>query len=262
MTPAGRFTAPTDPGAQRTWLLVAAGSGITPMMSILRTALRDEPNSSVVLLFGNRSVSSIMFREELEDLKSKHVQRLAVHHFLSREGRNLPLYDGRLDGDKIRMACSSLLDMSRVDQAFVCGPGLMTDELRGTLGELGVAKVHVELFETPDSPGAPRAARPEVDEQAAADVVCDARIMVRGLETKVGIARGERVLDAAIRAGLDVPYACTGGVCSTCRAHCSDGAVEMVTNNALEDSEVEAGYALTCQSLPTSPELYVDFDRP
>lgn len=257
MTPAGRFTTPLRPRAAHHWLLVAAGSGITPIMSIMRSALAAEPESRVTLLYCNRTSRSIMFREQLEDLKDQHLPRVQLMYFLTRERRGIDLFDGRLTAQRMRRVCATLVDPHSVDHAFLCGPEAMSGELSALLVGLGVCEtnVHVELFGT-DLPVVPQVV---VHDDSA--VVCQASVRVRGLESRVDVHEGERLLNAARRAGLDVPFACTGGVCSTCRAHVSGGEIEMVTNHALDPAEVAAGFALTCQSLPRSPQLLVDYDH-
>ena len=263
MTPAGRFTTTIDPSlGARHFLLVAAGSGITPMLSIARSVLAGEPQSSVTLLYGNRTVDSIMFRSEIDALKDQHVARVSVLHFLSREKRNIDLLDGRIDGDRMLRAGASLFPLATVDKAFICGPGTLPEELRAALIGAGLAPedVHVELF-TPVGGSGPAAGVLSPAASADAAVVATADVIINGLERAVPVRAGERVLDAALRAGLDVPWACTGGVCATCRAHVSNGTVEMVENHALEADEVAAGYALTCQSVPTTSTLRVDYDR-
>jgi len=260
MTPAGRFTAPIDPERSRHWLLIAAGSGITPVMSILRTVLAQEPRSSITLLYVNRGVSSIMFRRELDALKNQHLERLSVLHFLTRERRNVGLFDGRITPEKLITLARTMLPLDQVDHAFICGPQVMTLELRAALIELGLpaANVHMELFATEGSLNGTPPPPPAPD----ARVVTQATVLLHGIETDVPMYEGERVLDAARRQGLDVPFACTGGVCATCRAHLAEGAVTMAVNYALADDEVSAGYVLTCQSVPRTPAIRVDFDRP
>lgn len=260
MTPSGRFTTQLDPTASRAWLLVAAGSGITPMVSIARTVLESEPLSSVTILYGNRTTSSIMFREELEELKDRHLSRLNIVHVLSRERRGSDALSGRIDA-------ASLPELLRVaggrnfDQAFLCGPEPMPLELRSVLLGMGMdpGSAHIELFTTGD--GGPRL-RPGGDSPRDARVRATALVRLHGVEHEVAVHEGERVLAASLRAGLEVPYACTGGVCATCRAHVSGGSIEMGTNHALDDDEVRRGYALTCQSIPTTDRVIIDFDRP
>jgi ring-1,2-phenylacetyl-CoA epoxidase subunit PaaE len=258
MTPAGRFTRTLDPAARRHWLFVAAGSGITPIMSIVSSVLAVERESQVTLLYGNRSVDTIMYRQELDDLKSEHLGRFSLVHILSRERRGSELFTGRISPERVDAICAAMgIDLSTVDHAFVCGPEQMSADVRSALVERGISEeqVHVELYETS---GAAAAKPPEPD----AKVVCSATVILHGIESPVHVLEGERVLDAARREGLDVPFACTGGVCATCRAHVTDGEVEMLVNHALEPHEVEAGYALTCQALPLTPSLKVDYDRP
>ncbi len=263
MTPAGRFSAPLDPNAARHWLLIAAGSGITPMVSIARSVLAGEPASRVTLLYGNRDTASVMFQRELDDLKSTYMTRFSLHHFLSRGRRNLELFDGRLDGQRLERVCSSLVPADGVDLAFVCGPEEMTLDVLGTLTKLGVPRdhIHLELFGSADARGRAAARSTNAPTHTDADVVAQATVRLHGVERTIDVRSGERILDAALRQGMDVPYACSGGVCATCRAHVDSGSVDMDTNFALEQRELDAGFILTCQAHPTSDELRIDYDR-
>ncbi len=254
MTPAGRFTTPLDPTAARHYLGIAAGSGITPLMSILRTVLAREPGSRFTLVYGNRGVGSIIFRDALDDLKNRYMDRLTLIHVLSRQHQDAPLFNGRIDGAKIRRLAATLLDVENVDEVFLCGPEPMTVEVRDTLLDLGVdpAHVHLELF------GTPALARPpSTDLDADAH---DVTVIVAGVKTELRVGSADRVLDAALRAGLDLPFSCKGGVCATCRAKVTEGSVAMALNYALEPWEVEAGFVLTCQSSPVSDRIVVDYD--
>mgnify|MGYP006275413737 CR=1 FL=1 len=261
MTPAGRFSAPLDASATRHWLLIAAGSGITPILSIARSVLSGEPQSRVTLLYGNRDAASVMFQRELDDLKSTCMTRFAVHHFLSRGRRNLELFDGRIDGSRLTRVFESLVAVDDVDLTFVCGPEQMTLDILGTLTSLGIPRerIHMELFGTADTRAhAPHQTSPTSDQ---AEAIAQATIRLHGVERTIDMRAGERILDAALRNGMDVPYACAGGVCATCRAHLDSGSVTMNTNHALDDHEVADGFVLTCQATPDCDELRVDYDR-
>jgi ring-1,2-phenylacetyl-CoA epoxidase subunit PaaE len=255
MAPLGRFTTSMDADRAASYLMIAAGSGITPVMSLMRTVLARQPGSRITLLYGNRGPSSIIFRDALHDLKDQYLQRLQVIHVFSREGQAAPLLNGRISSEKLREVGESVLDLMAYDEVFVCGPEAMTMAVRETLVDLGVkpAQVHLELFGS-HTPPPKRARAEESGERVRLDVV------LGGIRTTVEAEPGDTVLEAASRAGLDMPFSCKGGVCATCRARVQDGAVEMAVNYALEPWEVDAGFVLTCQSRPTTPSLVVDYD--
>ncbi len=259
MPPQGRFTVALDPAQARTYLGVAAGSGITPVLSILRSVLSREPGSRFVLLYGSRATAGIIFREALEELKDRFMGRLTVVHVLSREQQDVPVLSSRLDGPRVRTLLGGLLDVARIDHAFLCGPEAMIVEVSDTLAAAGLApgRIHSERFTT----GAPAPTRPRAAVQPGAAPFAVATIVSDGLRTEVPMEDGETVLDAALRAGLDLPYSCRGGMCSTCRARVSEGAVRMDVNYGLEPWETEAGYVLTCQAHPTTGRVLVDYDQ-
>jgi ring-1,2-phenylacetyl-CoA epoxidase subunit PaaE len=254
LAPLGRFTTEIGRSGGASYLMVASGSGITPVMSLIRTILGREPDSRVTLLYGNRGPASIIFREALADLKDLYLQRFQVVHIFSRESQTAPLLNGRITGEKLRELGESMLDLTGYDQAFVCGPEPMTLEVRKALVELGVEekRVHLELFGSHTPP--PVRAVAENGERVRVEVV------LGGIRTTVNADPGETVLEAATRGGLDMPFSCKGGVCATCRARVEDGAVEMAVNYALDQWEVDAGFVLTCQSRPTTSSLVVDYD--
>jgi len=254
MTPIGRFTTVLDPAAEHSYLGIAAGSGITPVMSLIRSVLMREPKSRFTLVYGNRAQSSVIFREDLEDLKDRYLDRLQVIHVFSREQQGAPLLNGRISGDKLRALGETLLDLTSYDDVFICGPEPMTLDVRDTLADLGLdpTHVHLELFGS-TAPTAPRVHH-ETGERRRITYVWN------GVKTEVAAHPDDTVLEAGEDAGLDLPYSCRGGVCSTCRAKVLEGAVEMDRNYALEPWETEAGYVLTCQSHPTTDELTVDYD--
>jgi ring-1,2-phenylacetyl-CoA epoxidase subunit PaaE len=259
MPPEGRFTLAPDPAATRVYAGFAAGSGITPVLSILKTVLSREPRSRFLLFYGSRSTGQIIFRDQLEDLKDRFLDRLSVVHVLSREQQDIPLLNGRLDAAKIRALLPRMIDPARIDHAFVCGPAGMIEEVGATLAALGLPeeRLHVERF-TPAGGAAPAApARVATDAPAFAI----AAVTVDGVRTEVPVAEGEPILDAALRAGLDLPYSCRGGMCSTCRARLTEGEVEMEVNYALEPWETEAGYVLTCQAHARTRRVAVDYDH-
>lgn len=258
MTPTGRFTTRFDPTRSKHYVAVAAGSGITPVMSLLATALRDEPLSRFTLLYGNRTTRSIMFLEELEDLKNTYRGRLHLVHVLSREEPDVELFGGRLDRDRLERILAALVPVEGVDAWLLCGPYEMVVGARQLLVELGVEKrkIHAELFFVGDVPPPPPRAEIAADTTASA-----VTIMLDGRRTSFELAPdGGSVLDAVLRERTDAPFACKGGVCGTCRAKIIEGEVEMTQNWALEDDEVERGYVLTCQSHPRTPKVVLDYD--
>ncbi len=258
MTPMGRFGVPPAGGAGRTYAMFAAGSGITPILSIVKTVLAHEPASRVFLFFGNRNTPGILFREQLEDLKDRYLSRLSVFHVLSREQQDIPALNGRLDPEKLRHLLKLMPPPAAIDQALICGPLAMIEGLEPALLGLGMARerVHVERF-TP-SPFTRR--RPVVVAPSARPKAL-ATILHEGTRTVIPVAEGEAIIDAGIRAGLNLPYSCKGGMCCTCRAKVLEGQVEMEVNFSLEPWEVAAGYVLTCQSRPVTGEVTVDYDQ-
>ncbi len=261
MPPMGNFHAPIDADRARRYLGFAGGSGITPLLGIVRTVLAEEPKSSFTLVYGNRSINTIMFREELEDLKNQHLGRLSVLHMLESEDPDGGLFSGRLDRDKCRALFGRWIDVRHADLAFICGPEPMMLAVAETLREHGLRddQVKFELFAS-GQPG--RARRAVAAKPAASDRTCTATIVLDGTAVTVAMAKaGQTILEAARAADIDAPYACTAGVCSTCRAMVVEGEVEMEANYALEDYEVRRGYVLTCQSRPVSDRVVIDYDR-
>lgn len=260
LPPLGHFTTALDPARTRHYAAVVGGSGITPVLSLVATALATEPASRFTVLYGNRRSGTVMFADELADLKDRYPDRLHVIHVLSREPSLSPLLSGRIDGQRLR----AILEAGLVDPAdewFLCGPYGMVTDARGVLAELGVPDrhVHTELFHVPTGDEVARPARSGRERPAKGD---GATVTIRldGRESTVTMAGGERVLDAALRVRSELPYACKGGVCSTCRARLVEGEVVMANNYALEPDEVAAGYILTCQSSPLTKRLVVDYD--
>jgi ring-1,2-phenylacetyl-CoA epoxidase subunit PaaE len=256
MPPDGRFGAALA-ARPRHVLAVAAGSGITPLWSILRAVLEGNPQSRCTLVYGNRNASSTMFKEALEDLKNQYLARLSLHLVFSREGVDSPLHSGRIDAAKMR----DVLQLAGpVDAAFVCGPHAMNDEVEAALLAAGLApqQVHIERFGVPPSAddAALHVAKPGDAQEARVTIVRD------GVRREIVFAAGdESILAAAGRAGLDVPYSCRSGVCATCRAKLLQGQVRMDRNFALQPSEVAAGYVLTCQAHPLTERVVVSFDE-
>lgn len=260
MPPEGRFTSLA--GERHDYLLIASGSGITPMLSIAKTVLTHEPDSSVTLVYGNRTTDTIMFREDLQDLKDAHMRRFSLVNLLSREKQDVDLLNGRIDGGRIRrMADLGLIDPFSSDGVFLCGPGGMIDDVAAALKNLGVEpdRIRFERFTPSGDAPAPRApssaARKAVAEGVAIEVVLD------GVRRTFPMGEGaSTVLDAAHEAGLELPYSCAGGMCCTCRCRVVEGQSEMAVNFSLEPWEIEAGFTLACQTRPLSQKLVLDFD--
>ena len=257
MTPAGRFTSAIDPTARHTYVAVAAGSGITPVLSILSAILEGEPGSTVMLVYANRTHRSVMFLDEVHDLKDRYPARFQVVHVLSRETQEVELFSGRLDGERLSRILAGLMPVDEVDQWFLCGPQQMVVELRSTLADLGVdaSHVHTELFHADPVPRAPVEALDVPDGAAHVTIRLDGRSSSFELRPDA-----DAVLDAAMAVRSDLPFACKGGVCGTCRARLVEGTVAMDANYALEPDEIERGYVLTCQAHPTSEKVVLDFD--
>lgn len=263
MTPAGQFACQPDSSARQQYLLVAAGSGITPVMSIARSVLSREPDSEVTLIYGNRFFNSIIFREQLEDMKDRYLGRFRVFHVLSGEPNEIPLFHGRIDSAKLESFCRAFIRLEDVDQVFICGPEPMIRSVREFVIAQGKRddQVHVELFASPG--GAPEQIRPQ-----AAEVLrpsgnrCKVSIIYDGQQTDFEMPLdGTPVLDGARAHGLDLPFSCKGGMCCTCRAHLDEGQVHMKVNYALEPGEVEAGFILSCQAEPLTERVVIDFDK-
>ncbi|MEU2351001.1 1,2-phenylacetyl-CoA epoxidase subunit PaaE [Modestobacter sp. NPDC049651] len=255
LPPAGAFTA--DLSVPGDHVFVVAGSGITPVLSLAGTVLRDGVSTATVL-YGNRRTDTVMFADELADLKDAHGPRLQLVHVLSREPRDTELTSGRLDRDRLRTLVGAFTDPAAVDHWWLCGPHGMVTDARELLAELGVPaeRVHQELFFVDDLPPAPVRG----DEEMVAGDAVAATVVLDGRTTTLAVPRDVPVLDAAQRVRGDLPFACKGGVCGTCRAKVTAGEVRMRRNYALEPAEVAAGFVLTCQALPVTDAVTVDFD--
>ncbi|HET6693323.1 MAG TPA: 1,2-phenylacetyl-CoA epoxidase subunit PaaE [Pedococcus sp.] len=259
MSPLGSFTCPIQPDGIRHHLAIAAGSGITPVLSIISTVLEEEPRSRVTLLFGNRRTPSVMFLEELADLKNRYPERLQLVHVLSREPRDVELFTGRLDPDRIGRILAALAPVQSVDEWYLCGPYGMVIGAQELLEQAGVDvhHVHHEIFHVAEQES-PRAAV-IVEEGAPPEAVVT--VSLDGRSTRIEMpTREETILDATLRVRPDAPYSCTGGVCGTCRARLVSGEVRMDRNYALEPDEVDAGIVLACQSHPVTDEVVLDYD--
>ncbi|MCC6599937.1 MAG: phenylacetate-CoA oxygenase/reductase subunit PaaK [Crocinitomicaceae bacterium] len=263
MTPTGHFTAPLDPAQKKNYLLVAAGSGITPVLSIVKSVLSAEPKSGVSLIYGNRFFSSIIFREELEDLKDRHLGRFRLFHVLSAEPNEIDLFHGRINSEKLDRFCTSFINFDKTDEVFVCGPEPLIRCVKDFAFKNGKdeSQVHFELFATPGT--TPVSARPYTQEKKdTIGKVCDVNIILDGQRVNFKMPMdGISILDAAQLQGMDVPFSCKGGMCCTCRAHLDEGQVEMEVNYALEPGELDAGFILTCQSRPVTEKVVVDYDK-
>lgn len=265
MPPSGRFTVPLDARHRKTYAFFAAGSGITPILSNLATVLDAEPHSQCLVCFGNQTVARTMFADELLALKNRYMTRLELCFFLSREFQDIPLFNGRLDGAKVKALVPTVLGGRHFDDCFVCGPGEMIDEVSAALVGAGVVDaghVHAERFVAgarPESIAAAvavaQAAEASGAPQATVTVVMDGRTRLFRMPQA-----GEMLLDAGLRQGLNLPYSCKAGACATCRCRVTEGAARMVVNHSLERWEVEAGYVLTCQSVPTTDTITLDYD--
>ncbi|KWR81773.1 MULTISPECIES: 1,2-phenylacetyl-CoA epoxidase subunit PaaE [Pseudomonas] len=261
MPPAGHFNVQLDAARHGNYLAVAAGSGITPILSIVKTTLEAEPHSRVTVLYGNRSSNAAMFREQLEDLKNRYLQRLNLIFVFSREQQDVDLYNGRIDADKCGQLFSRWLDVKHLDAAFICGPQAMTETVRDQLRANGMTaeRIHFELFAAAGSES-----RREARQAAAASDSGKSQVTVisDGRELSFELARNSvSVLDAGNAQGAELPYSCKAGVCSTCKCKVIEGEVEMDSNFALEDYEVAAGYVLSCQAFPLSDKVVLDFDQ-
>jgi len=256
LPPTGDFTPDLTRAANH--VLLAAGSGITPVMSILSSVLRD-PSATAVVFYGNRRTNTVMFADELADLKDQYTSRMQLVHVLSREPREAELFTGRLDAAKLRALVPLLVDVSTVDHWWLCGPFGMVTDAREVLTELGVPKsrIHFELFYVEEEPPV----QVSHVEPGTVGPSAELTVVLDGRSTTTSVPRDVTILEGAQRVRPDLPFACKGGVCGTCRARVTHGKVHMRRNFALEEAEVEAGFVVTCQTLPTSTEVAVDFDQ-
>ena len=263
MAPQGRFFVPIEPDAQRHHLGIAGGSGITPILSIMKTVLGREPASRFTLIYGNRSLRSTMFKEEIEDLKDRYLTRLVLHHVFSDEHTDAPINMGLMDRAKIGEFLRTLVSPATIDHAYVCGPFQMNDEAEAALLAAGVAedRIHIERFGVPQQ--AAGAVGAVVHEAKPGDAERSRVVIVRdGLRREIDFSRDQpSILDAASAAGLEVPFSCTSGVCGTCRAKVLEGDVRMECNFALGKQEVAAGFVLTCQAHPMTERVVLSFDE-
>jgi ring-1,2-phenylacetyl-CoA epoxidase subunit PaaE len=261
MPPQGRFSPTLHPAQAKRYALFAAGSGITPILSIAKTVLLTEPGSHVYLVYGNRGRNSIIFKEAIEGLKNKFLNRLSVYHVLSREQGDSDLFFGRLDYAKAAEFLKKMVPATQLDEAYICGPEEMIHGVKQALTEAGVAaeKIHFELFASAGNAAAKAAVpRPAGEDDQKSHVT--ARLDGRAYPLAMSYY-GDTVLDALLAIGVDAPYSCKNGMCSTCRARVTAGSTEMDVNYSLSETEVAKGYVLTCQARPVTPEVTVDFDQ-
>ncbi len=259
MPPLGKFNTPLDASNSKNYIGFAAGSGITPIMSILKTVLKTEPNSTFTLFYGNKTVESVMFREELEALKNQYMGRLSLNYIMSREAIGSPIFKGHINGEKCREFAKNIFDPKTTDEVFICGPEDMLIDLRDTLKDIGVPEknIHFELFVTSGI------AKKKHDEEVIEEnVLSEVTIIIDGDEFNFNLQTTDvNILDAALKNGANLPFACKGGVCCTCRAKLLEGKVDMEVNYSLEPDEVDAGFILTCQSHPLTKKVVVSFDE-
>ena len=275
MAPQGRFFVPLDPKAKRHHVGIAGGSGITPILSIMKTVLAREPQSRFTLIYGNRQLKSTMFKEELEDLKNRYLTRLVLHHVFSDEPTDAPLNMGLMNRDKIGEFLGSVVPAEHIDHAYICGPFQMNDEAEAALLARGVPqeRIHIERFGVVAKPGEASASGAAAGVGAVVGAVVHAAepgdaerarvVIIRdGMKREIEFSKDQpSILDCASASGLEVPFSCTSGVCGTCRAKVIEGQVRMERNFALDKKEVEAGFILTCQAHPLTERVVLSFDE-
>ena len=261
MPPMGGFFTPLDPAVERQYLGFAGGSGITPVLSIIKTTLEVEPKSTFTLVYANKGVATIMFREELEDLKNEYLGRLSVIHVLEADAQEIDLFTGMVTEEKCAQLFRSWIDIESVDTAFICGPEPMMLGIARALRAHGLddAQIKFELFASAQ-PGRLKK-RVQSKEAGKTANLAEMSVTLDGSTQTLSVAKDMTILDAARANAMDAPYACKAGVCSTCRCRVLEGEVEMVANHALEDYEVEKGYVLSCQAFPVTDRVVVDYDQ-
>ncbi len=259
MTPMGKFHNTIEPIKSKNYVAIAVGSGITPILSIIKETLQREPKSNFTLIYGNKNTKSVIFKEQIENLKNRYLQRLTLHYILSRERVDVPLYFGRIDKSKCEIFFTKLIDLKNTHEIFLCGPEdmiLNTKELLETLN-FDKSRIHFELFSTATTK---KSLKKEIlVENTKHKSKIAVKIDGKTIEFDLGYDENN-ILDAAMLQGADLPFACKGGVCCTCKAKLISGEVEMLINYGLEEDEIHNGYILTCQSYPKTEEVLVDFD--
>ena len=262
MTPDGRFFTALNAAHTKHYVGFAGGSGITPLLSLIKTTLQAEPESRFTLIYGNRTVRGILFGEELEELKNRYLTRLSLYHVISDEPQEVALFHGLMNETKCASFLEALIPPATIDEAFICGPAPMMDAAEAALHAAGVPKerIHIERFGTP--PAAPKSSSDShhlISEQANSSQVS---VIIDGKTRQFNVASdGPAILDAALAKGADLPYACKGGVCCTCRAKVLEGRVRMDKNFTLEQAEIDQGFVLTCQAHPLTPTVVISFDE-
>tara|TARA_R110002074_G_scaffold2014_4_gene12083 strand:+ start:905 stop:1969 length:1065 start_codon:yes stop_codon:yes gene_type:complete len=258
MPPQGKFFTALEPEVGKNYLGFAGGSGITPVLSILKTVLKREPKATFTLVYANRAVNTIMFREELEDLKNRYMGRLTIIHMLE-SGQDIDLFTGRVDQEKCALLFKHWIDVTSVDTAFICGPEPMMLAIADALKTHGLEpdQIKIELFSESQQG---RLAKQEMAKRSEGQTGTQITVIIEGAQRTFEMTKGQSVLEAALANGQDAPFSCKAGVCSTCMGKVIEGEVEMLSNHALEDYEVERGYVLTCQSYPLTDKLVIDYD--
>src|SRR6056297_420870 len=261
MEPMGSFHTPLDPGARRSYLGFAGGSGITPVLSILKTVLAQEPQSDFTLVYANRGVNTIMFREDLEDLKNLYMGRLNIIHVLESDAQEIELFQGRVDAEKCAALFDHWIDVNNIATAFICGPEPMMLGISAALRDHGLSddQIKFELFASAQPGRLPQKARAADSGTQSRETA--ATVTIDGTARSFRMGKDLSILDAALQNDLDAPFACKAGVCSTCQCRVLEGEVEMIANHALEDYEVARGYVLSCQSYPLTDRVVVDYDQ-
>ena len=260
MPPMGHFNVPLDPANRKHYLGFAAGSGITPLISIIKTTLASEPQSRFTLFYGNRSSAAVIFKEELSDLKDSYLERLNLVYVMSREPQDIAILNGRIDEQKAEALLAHWVDLDDVDTAFVCGPDGMMQAVSKALQARGFPKsrIKIELF----AASIPKHEHKLPAQPAPGHAECEVTVIIDGATRQFTVEKGkENIIDAAAKQGIELPYSCKGGVCSTCRAKLVEGEVDMDVNFALEDYEVARGFILCCQSYPVTDKVVVDYDQ-
>ena len=259
MVPMGNFHTPLEPELEKNYVGFAGGSGITPVLSILKTTLNREPQSEFTLVYANRGVNTIMFKEELEDLKNQFMGRLTILHILETGAQDIELFQGRVDGEKCGLLFKHWIDITAMDTAFICGPEPMMLAIADALRAHGLRdeQIKFELF------AASQHGRLEQRKKVvtSANKIAELGVTIDGTQRRITINADQSILEASLDHALDAPYACKAGVCSTCRCKVTRGQVDMIANHALEDYEIEQGYVLACQSFPVSDRVDVEFDH-
>lgn len=261
MQPVGKFYTPLDPAHQKNYVAIAAGSGITPVLSLIKTTLATEPRSHFTLIYGNKNRGSVIFFEELEALKNKYMERFTLLHILSREKTDTPLHFGRIDAAKMD-SLGKLVDFGATDEFFICGPEEMIFCVKDYLEAVGIdkKKIHFELFTSPGQTNSKVKNQKSKTEDTGIKSTITVKLDGRSFEFDLPLSSDTTILDAALKQGADLPYACKGGMCCTCKAKLLEGEVVMDVHWGLEEEEVEKGFILTCQSHPKTEKVIVDFD--